>query len=851
MASYKGVEVKDGVRALLPHMPLIEEYRETLQTLQAVWDNLNLLGQMSGTTAEIGQMREAFSNLTGELLNNLAERTLVKRAQEMKAKSQVAVDILVRNLFERTADIGFLSTDDVIRRVAAGEPFALQPRFREYVRKYSVYEDVVLLATDGRILARLTPNDRVTAIHDTWVYEALQTSAAYVEAFGPSDLFHEPTPSLIYAYRVTSAHGEILGVLALCFRFADEVQRIFRDLAQVGGSGVIALLDTQGRVIASSDPWQVPVGAELTVASNQLQRLRFAGRHYLAFASDTQGYQGYMGPSWRGLMMIPVDQAFDIHDQETIKHDVDPRLLASVMVSGRAFPENLQAIPRQANAIQRNLSRAVWNGSVRQSASAASINANFSKILLWEISRVGMNMREVFTRSIGDLQATVMSSLLADSQFFAGLAIDIMDRNLYERANDCRWWALDVTIRRLMGSHDLNRRRDLEQVIRYINSLYTVYDNILLFDTTGKVAAVSNVAYSVLVGSTLREPWIGECLALHNSQSYTVSHFTPTHLYASRPTYIYLAAVRSSDDSQVVGGIAISFDSAPQFSAMLYDALPREASGEPVAGSFAVFVDATAHIIASSNNAYRPGEVLPTLPPELLAPPPEGCSRLIAMNGQVMAVGARRSSGYREYKGIEDAYRNEVTAVVFMPLGAYNPEASVGKIHNDLSSRRSNVETGVATCEIATFHLGNHWLGLPISEVIEAIELADTACLANAPKAVYGATIYRGRSLPIYSLDAALGLPQPTDFGADRQIIVVRGKDTVNFGILVDALGEILEVLSDDIENLSNVYVGVASVLASVVKTSPRDSDTMLILLSVASMSEHLRGRQIVATLTG
>ncbi|PKQ27663.1 MAG: hypothetical protein CVT63_06850, partial [Candidatus Anoxymicrobium japonicum] len=82
MAKYKGIEVKDNVRTLLPHMPLIEEYREMLQTLQAVWDNLNLLGQMSGTTAEIGQTREAFSSLTGDLLNNLAERTLAKREQE-------------------------------------------------------------------------------------------------------------------------------------------------------------------------------------------------------------------------------------------------------------------------------------------------------------------------------------------------------------------------------------------------------------------------------------------------------------------------------------------------------------------------------------------------------------------------------------------------------------------------------------------------------------------------------------------------------------------------------------------------------------------------------------------------
>jgi hypothetical protein len=35
---------------------------------------------------------------------------------------------------------------------------------------------------------------------------------------------------------------------------------------------------------------------------------------------------------------------------------------------------------------------------------------------------------------------------MADCLSGASLAINIMDRNLYERANDCRWWALDPVI---------------------------------------------------------------------------------------------------------------------------------------------------------------------------------------------------------------------------------------------------------------------------------------------------------------------------------------------------------------------------------------------------------------------
>ena len=849
MAKYKGIEVRDSVRQLLPHMPLIEEYREMLQSLQAVWDNLNLLGQMSGTTAEIGQTREAFASLTGELLNNLAEQTLAKREQEMKARSQVVIDILIRNLFERTADIGFLSTDDAIRQFAAnpGEPWALQQRFREYVRKYSVYEDVVLLDRNGRILARLKPDERITAIHDDWVRAAATTSAPYVEAYGPSELFPGQAQSLIYAYKITSGLGDTLAVLALCFRFGDEMTRIFQGLAQADDAGVMALLDAGGQVIASSDRWQVPLGAELQVASGSLQRLRFAGRSYLAFASDTKGYQGYMGPGWRGLVLMPVDHAFEIHDDHQLDA-IEPALLASVMAGGRAFSEALRAIPQQAEGIQRDLSRAVWNGTVRQGSSAAAVNSAFSKILLREISRIGMSMREVFSRSIGNLQATVLSSLLADSQFFAALAIDIMDRNLYERANDCRWWALDGNIRALLANPgNKNRQAELEKVIAYINSLYTVYDNILLFDSEGCIQAVANPNYANLVGKTLDAPWVAECLALPDSQSYTVSQFTRSPLYASRPTYIYLAALRAPDDSRVSGGIAIVFDSEPQFNAMLNDSLPRMASGEPVAGSFAVFVDDAARIVASTDSNYRIGETL-TLPDELLKPAVTGCSRLIALDGQVMAVGARPSTGYREYKGKEDSYRNALSALVFIPLGAYDASARLGNDSGEVVARRASPAADVAIREIATFHLGGHWLGLPVSAVVEAIELNGAACLANAPKQVYGALIYRNETLPIYNLHAALGLDESGEAGVGQQVVVVRGENGKLFGILVDQLGEVMETPLSDIEDLANIYVGIASVLASVVKTAPGTNAPMLVLLSVASMSEQLRGRSEAAT---
>ena len=838
MAIYKGVEIDNAVSPFVPYMPLVEEYREMLQSLQAVWDNLNLLGQLSGTTAEMSGTREAFSQLTGELLSSLAERTLAKRSQEKAAKAQVVIDILVRNLFERTADIGFLATDGEIRRFAehGGELDALRARFHDYVRKYSVYDDVVLLDNAGRVLVRLAGDEDLAVAGERWFGEAQDGARAYAEYYGPSALFPARPASLIYAYRVCSASGRQIGVLALSFRFADEMGRIFAKLAGGEDALVLALLDAGQCVIASSDPWQLPLGAALALAPGEMRRLRFAGRNYLALACRSHGYQGYAGPGWLGVSLLPLDQAFAASQGDAVT--LDDTLLAAVLRSARAFPEALRAIPGKAEAIQRNLGRSVWNGTVRSSARDSAVNPGFSKILLREISRTGMRMREVFSTSINKLQTTVLSSQLDDCAFIADLAIDIMDRNLYERANDCRWWALDPQLAQLTadavgGAGDAAAMGD---VLACINGLYTVYARLVVFDAEGRILAVSRADEADRwQGESIDGDWVQSCLTLPGQQAYAVSPFTATPLYDGRPTYIYAAAIRAPAHGRVVGGIAIVFDAAPQFRAMLQDVLPRDNRGQPLPGSVTLFLDDARRIIAASDDAWAVGESCPVPLDTLVIEGGRGRG-LIESDGQIYAVGLARSAGYREYKGPDDPYRNDITAVTLVPLGESLVEVGATVLPPVAGQIRR--PGGEASLEVATFFLGSHWLGLPVVDVVEAIELSDVARLANAPGQVYGALLYKEHTLPLYNLHAALGVAASCQVHA-MQVVVVRAEDGRLFGVLVDALGEVNEVALADIADVSSIYVGVTPVLASVVR-SEAPGQSMLTLLSTASMASSL-----------
>lgn len=858
MARYKSIELDDALVNVVRHMNAVEEYREVLQNLQAVWDNLTLLGQLSGAGTDMTSTRQAFNQLTSSLLNQLGGETLKKTVLEMKAKAQVAIDILVRNLFERTADIGFLATDEDIRQFVAAvaeksgnihsekeldvQREALRQRFAEYVAKYSVYSDIILLDTSGRVLARLDDTVAVERSRDALVREALETSAAYVETCREHDLL-PGRASLLYSYRVCDAAGAAVGVLCLCFRFDNEMARIFGNLAAGDEWAAITLIDAEGRVVASSDGFHMPIGARLEpVLDADYRIVRFAGREYLAITRPTQGYQGYLGPGWYGHVMLPVQHAFN-EDASQMLRDVAPDVLGAVMRSPSLFGDALRRIPQQAEHIQADLNRSVWNGNVRLSSARQSMNPTFSKILLWEISNTGGKTKDVFERSIANLHETVVSAILQDSRFVASLAIDIMDRNLYERANDCRWWALTSAFREKLAQPQLGDtdRKQLAAILGYINGLYTVYSNLILFDPQGRVVAVSRPEEGVAVGASLNEEWVRRVLAQSDSQGYAVSAFAATPLYGQRPTYIYGAAVRDPAGAGVVGGVGIVFDGAPQFGAMLRDALPRNGAGETVGGAFALFVERDGRVVACSGDQFRPGDKLVleerSAAAFLTLASGGGHARVVRHGDAYYAVGGRMSSGYREYKGPGDAYRNDVLALVFLPLCDATVQRQAQQVPRlTLNSDRSGQAD---TVEVATFHIGRTWFGLRSDVVVEAVDPVGITGVPGAGHYFGGYLMYQGQPIPVYDI-AELANAGAHLEGGLRQVIVLKKGEGARFGILVDGLGEIPEIAASRLQPLPPMLAGGNVLGEAIITPDGADKDHLLLVLGVDRIAARL-----------
>ena len=622
---------------------------ETLSRLQRTWTRLvmsgkpNGLAEKPGLLASLERVGGEFNQLRGELMGALAESQGRETAVELGTRAQISIDILIRNLFERTADVGFLAEDGaIVDSLSAPETSesdldSLRRRLDEYVAKYSVYDDIAVYRSNGALhVTRLGPESRFGA-DDPLVAAALGQPGTFREIYRRTP---DGAAQLLYVQTIPGPNRVPIGALALSFKFDDEMRGIFGSLLKGATPGLmLGIVDRNGQVIASSDTGGLAIGSRLDIEAEKLVTLTIDGEDHLALRRPTRGYQGFTGLGWSGIALRPALLRQEPPESAASEEHDDRAIAVSAIVS-----DALKQISRRASAIDSDLHLIGLNGKI----AADRENNRVLPAVLGSIREVGEQIRNAVHGVIGVLYDQTQGSLSREAQQMAALGVDIMDRNLYERANDNRWWALTPAFRASLaeGAPDA---AEIGRILAYINGLYTVYSTLFVFDARGRVVADSRNGASGMVGEMLQGAHIEAALAGRNTQAYSVSVFEPTPLYDGRPTYIYCGSILAPDFSRTVGGVAIVFDGDPQFRQMLLDVLPVDDNGAPYAGSFAAFVNAEGTVIASTDPARAPGSKL---------------DEAALQNFQIVARG--KSPGYREFK-TSDGYSDPITCIVAIP----------------------------------------------------------------------------------------------------------------------------------------------------------------------------------------
>jgi chemotaxis signal transduction protein len=806
---------------LLPHMRRVQVAERDLCDLSVLWQMIETSAaiscpeEVSSLMPTLVNTRERFDAMRTRLVDRMVDENRAALGDDLGARAQCAIDILVRNLYERTADVGFLATDGPVSEFCAADAGtraaqreSLRARLREYQAKYTVYDDIALLATDGEVLLRLDERASLARSTDPIAAQAL-AAGAYVEAFGPSDLGSSPAvPCLRYAHRIVNARGQAVGVLVLRFRFADEMERIFADVSDAQGQIAIVLLDDTRRVIVSNDEAHVPLGARFAeLPLGQVALTTFAGREYLAVCCTSQGYQGYAGPRWRALAMVSLLTAFNTSG------DTGTALTGTQLASGE-----LSAVERDADAINRELRRVIWNG--RLMTGQGDEGRLRLKAVLRQVSLAGVRTRRRLEGAIVDLSATSFGRACRQAQQLARLAADLMDRNLYERANDCRWWALSPVLRReLAGPDSAESRSAMNGVLDHINGLYTVYSRLVAFDTHGVIRGASRAGGDTL-GSHVPEAWLQRVRGLQGSQQYAVSDFGPTALHDNGDTYVYLAAVRAEHDERMLaGGVAIVFNAARELSAMLADILgPR--SGH------AAFVDASGRVLAATH-------------PELAARVhPQGTAdthasgELIDIDGVMWACAASPAGGYREFKK-SDGYDNQVRAVVGLQIGT-TERRGLRFSDYDLTTPHPQQQGDKHrdTRELAVFQVGGARYALDSDAVLEVVSTQQVVRAPGAAALVVGMLPLAGgpagdgRAVPVVCARRLTGITQAARATDGVVLLLRRGEGASVFGLRVDDVLSVIEVAGRDLHPVPAGTGGFAASLKGLVDCRASNGDT-------------------------
>ncbi|MCR1816328.1 chemotaxis protein CheW [Aliarcobacter butzleri] len=854
--SYKGITIKRELYPIIKYIEDVDKYKDELGTLSSSWDMLALLGQLGDINIDIGKTKENFLNLTSTLLNHLSFQQIKKVTQEMRFKSQVTIDVLIRNLFERTADIGFLATDDDIRLFL--ENFVskydenslvikqeIQKKFKEYVSKYSVYFDIVLFDIHGKIVVRLNEDINLEKVDTSFIQKVLNTSDDYIESYKYHDFLPQYKKSLVYSYKVTKSNdsgSKDLGVLALCFRFTDEMNAIFGNLVDAKNKECLTILDEDGYVIASSDKEHINLGVKLPIVLNENYKIvSYAGRDYIAKTCETNGYQGFYGLKWYGHIMIPLEYAFLSDELNSLV--VDENIINSMMENEQHFSKDLKEVFYNSKTIQDNLIRVIWNGNIVQSK-LNSTNREFSRALLNEIGITGNKANS----SLDNLNQTIISSILKDCEFLSSLAIDIMDRNLYERANDCRWWALNSYFKEALDDYSTisEKKEELSSILKYINDLYTVYSNLIIFDKNGKIIAVSNEKEQYLIGKILTQDWIEKTLTLKDTSKYCVSKFEKTNLYENESTYIYCSAIRSfKDDNDVVGGIAIVFDSSAQFYTMLDEILPKDVYGNKQKGVYAFFTDKNKQIIATTSTNFEVNSYLDIDDSFFKLKNGQNLSRIIEFRGNYYAVGVKCSSGYREYKSAVDDYKNDVLSFVFILIGKANSNVILSHSKTKFLTSQKREFTG-ETIELATFYLGKRLLAVNSKNVIESIGIEELqeSIEMNKKNHFKGMVLHKNKLISV--LDIRDFVNEEIEDGTLKNIILVEyDKDNVEHcvGLLVSSLETICTVEEKSIQHIQNHFLGSGTLIESLVDIKDSEESKIAMLLNIKKLDDNFTKR--------
>jgi hypothetical protein len=278
----------------------------------------NLAQQAANNSKE---MRTVFLSRIEQQTADLTDQFKKAADTRLSEMAQTLVQLIVRNLYERTADCRWWATDEAFYKcledyTETSAKHAIE-RLGIINRFYSVYGDLVLANKNGRIVASSQPSRYPAALGADvsslpWFRKTMGHSSG--DEYAVDDIYHCPFHNnklmAVYAASVRRGgdlRGETLGVLGVYFDWEDQSNTIVKAEPNLSDqewkNAVVMLLDSNFRIIASSNGQDLLQPFPLST-NQQTKGSYIDSRGNLIAFAKTIGYQEYDGLGWYGVIKM-------------------------------------------------------------------------------------------------------------------------------------------------------------------------------------------------------------------------------------------------------------------------------------------------------------------------------------------------------------------------------------------------------------------------------------------------------------------------------------------------------------------------------------------------------------------
>lgn len=547
-------------------------------------------------------------------------------------------------------------------------------RLEDINNSYTLYRDLIICVQSGYIIANSNKEQRDAILGknvsgENWFQRSLTTKNGteyYAQDLSGSAV--ETQWSLVYttAIRANSdENGAVVGSMGVFFDFQGEAKIILEEYMPRHPDGVIydgcysMFTDKNGKVIASTDEAILKVGntAHIPRRNRTLEDGGIANSYQVfegidssIFSAKTDGYLDYKGLGWSSHVIIPKSHIFDTSISSD-KLDIS----AEDLMNSKIIPEINKQTYLKVQDDKESIQLISLNGIVF--ASKLGKRGGALGPIFNQITKSGDFVTSKMEDLLKEMALGELDLNLKALENFSKQAIDLVDRNLFERCADIRWWATDEYFwQALQNPAEENFRRASER-LKVINGSYTMYRNLILADSTGEIRACSRTELKneLMKINVSDQQWFQLGMRTSSSNVYAVQDVVKSVLEKHKDrSLIYSGGVRSEGarNGEAIGVLGICFDWDTEVKKILKTCLPKERNGVVIDGSAAFYTNVNNEIIETTDNTRFPVGKLIDLPkPINMLKAGETISNMITHENVRYIAGSSKTKGYREYAG--------------------------------------------------------------------------------------------------------------------------------------------------------------------------------------------------------